>query len=86
MLLGILKETAPGETRVALLPESLKALLAQGIEVAVEAGAGISAGAYDAAYQEVGAGVTAGSPLSRTLLGGIGVASGGGAGGSGAFC
>ena len=59
MLLGILKETAPGETRVALLPESLKALLAQGIEVAVEAGAGISAGAYDAAYQEVGAGVTA---------------------------
>ena len=59
MLLGILKETAPGETRVALLPESLKALLAQGIEVAVEAGAGISAGAYDTAYQEVGAGVTA---------------------------
>ena len=59
MLLGILKETAPGETRVALLPESLKALLAQGIEVAVEAGAGISAGAYDAAYQEVGATVTA---------------------------
>ena len=58
MLLGILKETAPGETRVALLPESLKALLAQGIEVAVEAGAGISAGAYDTAYQEVGAGVT----------------------------
>ena len=59
MLLGILKETAPGETRVALLPESLKALLAQGIEVAVEAGAGVSAGAYDAAYQEVGATVTA---------------------------
>jgi len=58
LLLGILKETAPGETRVALLPESLKALLAQGIEVAVEAGAGISAGAYDTAYQEVGAGVT----------------------------
>jgi len=59
LLLGILKETAPGETRVALLPESLKALLAQGIEVAVEAGAGISAGAYDTAYQEVGAGVSA---------------------------
>jgi H+-translocating NAD(P) transhydrogenase subunit alpha len=59
LLLGILKETAPGETRVALLPESLKALLAQGIEVAVEAGAGMAAGAYDAAYQEVGATVTA---------------------------
>jgi H+-translocating NAD(P) transhydrogenase subunit alpha len=59
LLLGILKETAPGETRVALLPESLKVLLAQGIEVAVEAGAGMAAGAYDAAYQEVGATVTA---------------------------
>jgi NAD(P) transhydrogenase subunit alpha len=59
LLLGILKETAPGETRVALLPESLKSLLAQGIEVAVEAGAGMAAGAYDAAYQEVGATVTA---------------------------
>jgi NAD(P) transhydrogenase subunit alpha len=59
LLLGILKETATGETRVALLPESLKALLAQGIEVAVEAGSGVSAGTYDAAYQEVGATVTA---------------------------
>jgi NAD(P) transhydrogenase subunit alpha len=59
LLLGILKETAPGETRVALLPESLKSLLAQGIEVALEAGAGMAAGAYDAAYQEVGASVTA---------------------------
>ena len=46
MLLGILKETAPGETRVALLPENLKSLIAQGIMVAVEAGAGKTAGAY----------------------------------------
>ena len=55
MLLGILKETAPGETRVALLPESLKSVLAQGITVRVESGAGMGAGASDAAYTEAGA-------------------------------
>lgn len=59
MLLGILKEAAPGETRVSLLPESLKSLLAQGISVTVEAGAGIGAGASDAAYAEAGATITA---------------------------
>jgi NAD(P) transhydrogenase subunit alpha len=59
LLLGIIKESAPGETRVALLPESLKSLLAQGIAVRVEAGAGVAAGASDAAYTEVGATVTA---------------------------
>ena len=58
MLLGILKETAPGETRVALLPESLKSLLAQGIQITVESGAGIASGAYDQAYTEAGATVT----------------------------
>ena len=59
MLLGILKESSLGETRVALLPENLKSLLAQGIAVAVESGAGISAGASDAAYAEAGATITA---------------------------
>jgi len=59
LLLGILKETAPGETRVSLLPESLKSLLAQGISITVEAGAGTAAGASDAAYTEAGATVTA---------------------------
>ena len=59
MFLGILKESAPGETRVALLPESLKSLISQGIAVTVEAGAGVSAGATDQAYTEAGARVTA---------------------------
>ena len=59
MLLGILQETASGETRVALLPESLKPLLAQGISVIVESGAGLSAGASDQAYLDSGATVTA---------------------------
>lgn len=58
MRLGILHETAPGETRVALLPESLKAMRAQGISILVEAGAGMNAGASDQAYAEAGATVT----------------------------
>jgi NAD(P) transhydrogenase subunit alpha len=59
LLLGILKESAPGETRVALLPESLKSLIAQGITIYVESGAGTSAGASDQAYTDAGAAVTA---------------------------
>jgi H+-translocating NAD(P) transhydrogenase subunit alpha len=59
LFLGILKESAPGETRVALMPESLKSLIAQEITVTVEAGAGVSAGASDQAYIEAGATVTA---------------------------
>ncbi len=59
MLLGILKESASGETRVALLPGNLKPLIAQGITVSVESGAGESAGAADEAYVEAGATVTA---------------------------
>jgi NAD(P) transhydrogenase subunit alpha len=58
LFLGLLKESAPGETRVALLPESLKSLIAQGITVTVEAGAGIAAGASDQAYSDGGATVT----------------------------
>ncbi len=58
MLLGILKETAPGETRVALLPESLKSLIAQGIAITVESGAGLAAGASDRDYVDAGAIIT----------------------------
>ena len=58
MLLGILKESAPGETRVALLPESLKSLIAQGVVVTVEAGAGVAAGASNEAYAAAGATIT----------------------------
>jgi len=58
LLLGILKESAPGETRVALLPESLKLLIAQGIAITVESGAGVTAGASDQAYTDAGASIT----------------------------
>ncbi len=59
MHLGILKEMGSGENRVSLLPESLKALVAQGITVSVQSGAGTAAGGADAAYREAGATVTA---------------------------
>jgi H+-translocating NAD(P) transhydrogenase subunit alpha len=54
MRIGVPKETAPGERRVALVPESCKKLIQAGYTVAVEAGAGEQAGFSDAQYREVG--------------------------------
>ena len=55
MQITVLKETQPGETRVALVPESVKKLVALKVQVSVESGAGIEAGASDADYEAVGA-------------------------------
>jgi proton-translocating NAD(P)+ transhydrogenase subunit alpha len=55
MRIGALKETTPGERRVALAPESCKKLIQVGYDVAIEAGAGDDAGFSDAAFAEVGA-------------------------------
>ena len=55
MRIGVPKETAPGERRVALVPESAKKLIQAGYEVAIEAGAGDAAGYSDAGYREAGA-------------------------------
>jgi len=55
MRIGALKETTPGERRVALAPESCKKLIQAGYDVAIEAGAGDDAGFSDAAFAEVGA-------------------------------
>jgi NAD(P) transhydrogenase subunit alpha len=59
VLIGILKESSTGETRVALLPDSLKGLRAQGIDITVESGAGVAAGAADQAFIDAGATITA---------------------------
>jgi proton-translocating NAD(P)+ transhydrogenase subunit alpha len=59
MRIGVTKETAPGERRVALVPESAKKLIQAGYEVAVEAGAGDEAGYGAPAYHEAGAVVQA---------------------------
>ena len=57
MKLAVLKETAEGETRVAVTPETVKKFIALGATVAVEAGAGASASISDAALAEAGASV-----------------------------
>src|SRR4051794_10873086 len=55
MRIAVPQETAPGERRVALVPESCKKLVQVGYEVSVEADAGRNAGYQDAAYREAGA-------------------------------
>ncbi|MCZ6542196.1 MAG: Re/Si-specific NAD(P)(+) transhydrogenase subunit alpha [Planctomycetota bacterium] len=55
MIVGVVKETYPGERRVALVPAVVPSLVKAGMEVAVEAGAGDQAGFRDSAYQEKGA-------------------------------
>jgi NAD(P) transhydrogenase subunit alpha len=52
---AVLAETAPGETRVAAIPETVKKLAALGATVAVEAGAGAEAGISDEDFASVGA-------------------------------
>ena len=58
MLIGIPTETLSGETRVAVTPETAKKLVAQGHEVRVETGAGLSASVVDAAFEAAGASIT----------------------------
>ncbi len=55
MKLAVLKELAPGERRVALVPESVKKLTKEGFLVFVESGAGERAYFPDRAYLEAGA-------------------------------
>jgi NAD(P) transhydrogenase subunit alpha len=55
MKAGVLKETWPGETRVALVPGVVPALAKAGVEVLVEPGAGDAAGFPDAQFAEKGA-------------------------------
>lgn len=55
MLIGVPKESWPGELRAALTPTSVKKLVAAGFEISVEAGCGITAGFSDANYTDVGA-------------------------------
>jgi NAD(P) transhydrogenase subunit alpha len=55
MKIGVPKETAEGERRVALVPDVVKALTAKEIEVAVEPGAGEGASHPDSEYTDAGA-------------------------------
>mmetsp|Transcript_17373 Transcript_17373/g.36636 ORF Transcript_17373/g.36636 Transcript_17373/m.36636 type:complete len:1122 (+) Transcript_17373:235-3600(+) len=55
LTVGVLGETYPGENRVSVAPESVKALVDAGLSVVVESGAGERASFSDAAYTAVGA-------------------------------
>jgi NAD(P) transhydrogenase subunit alpha len=64
-MIAVPKETAPGERRVALVPEVVRALVKDGFQVAVETGAGAAAGFPDAAYRDAGASL---APDATALL------------------
>jgi len=55
MKVAVVKESAPGERRVALVPEAMSRLRQAGLEVLVESGAGDGAWFPDGAYIEAGA-------------------------------
>jgi len=60
MLIGVPLETAAGETRVAVTPETAKKLKALGHTLRIQSGAGVAASATDEAYTAVGAEITDG--------------------------
>lgn len=55
MIIGVLTETAPGETRVAIVPQVVGPLKKEGHDIVVQAGAGQAAGFQDDAYTQAGA-------------------------------
>lgn len=59
MKLAVLKETRPGEARVAVVPDVAAKLAASGIDVVVQSGAGAEARFTDEAYRKAGATVVA---------------------------
>ena len=65
MKAGVVKETAPGERRVALVPDAVAKLQAAGIEVLVERGAGEGAWLSDSAYAGAGATIVSAAELYR---------------------
>ncbi len=58
MFIGVPRETAEGETRVAAAPETVRKLTNQGHRLRVQAGAGLRACIPDGAYVDVGAELT----------------------------
>jgi NAD(P) transhydrogenase subunit alpha len=73
MKIGVLKETADGESRVSATPETVKKFIGLGADVAVEQGAGLRASIDDAAYAAAGATIAprAGVIADADLLTGV---------------
>jgi NAD(P) transhydrogenase subunit alpha len=70
MRLAVLKERRAGEARVAATPDSVKKLIALGLTVAVEAGAGLTASISDAEFAAAGAEI---APDAASALAGAGI-------------
>jgi NAD(P) transhydrogenase subunit alpha len=68
MIVVVPRETLPGERRVALAPDGVKALAKLGLELRVEPGAGVSAGFDDAAYAAAGAKLEADALAAAELV------------------
>lgn len=64
MRVAVPRETAPGERRVALVPETVSKLRAAGFDVRIERAAGSEAGFADEAYAEAGAELVDGAALA----------------------
>jgi H+-translocating NAD(P) transhydrogenase subunit alpha len=58
------RETFPGETRVALTPDTASRLTKSGVECVVETSAGAAAGFQDSDYQTAGAKITESAPAA----------------------
>src|SRR3954468_22598369 len=69
MIIGVVREARPGETRVAATPATAQQLIALGYDVVVEARAGAAASFPDAAYVEAGAEL--GDPLAADVVLGV---------------
>ena len=63
MKIGVVRERAPNERRVALVPEALSKLAGSGAEILVERGAGEAAAIPDSAYVEADARIVAAGEL-----------------------
>jgi NAD(P) transhydrogenase subunit alpha len=70
MRLAVLKERRDGEARVAATPDTVKKLIALGLTVAVEAGAGLTAAISDAEFATAGAEI---APDAAAALAGAGI-------------
>lgn len=69
MIIGVIKESQPGETRVAATPATVVQLIKLGYDVVVESGAGDLSSFSDAAYVEAGASI--GDPFEGDIVFGV---------------
>ena len=69
MIIGVVRESNPGETRVAATPATVTQLIKLGYDVVVQPGAGQAANFTDGAFAEAGA--TLGDPLGSDIVFGV---------------